>query len=210
MSSSNLMRWSGLAALVGGALLIVSEVLNAALFPAEPGSEVMATDASWFIVQIMGLVALLLIALGLAGLYARQAQETGTLGLIGFVVALSGTLMAFGTLWGEAFLGPFLAEEAPAVMDAEPTGAFAAGVILSVMLYALGWLLFGLASLRARVLPRRASMLLMVGAVLFFVLGVLELPLWTVVQSAAVAWMGYTLWSGTAGESAWTAAEAAT
>jgi hypothetical protein len=202
MVSSNLLRWSGVAALVGGGLLIVSEVLNAALFPAEPGSEVIATDASWFILQILGLVALLLVALGLVGLYARQAQETGNLGLIAFLMAFSGTLMAFGMLWAEPFLGPFLAHEAPAVMDAEPTGTFAAGVILSVMLYALGWLLFGLASLQARVLPRGAAVLLMVGAVIFFILALLELPLWTVVQGAAVAWMGYTLWSGTAAEPA--------
>jgi hypothetical protein len=187
---------------VGGVLLIVSDVLNAALFPAEPGSEVMATDASWFIVQLLSLVALLVIALGLVGLYARQAQEARTLGIIAFLVAFSGTLMAFGLLWSETFLGPFLAEEAPAVLDAEPAGTVAAGAILSLMLFALGWLLFGLASLRAQVHPRGAAMLLMVGAVLFFVLAVLELPLWTVVHSAAVAWMGYTLWSGTATETA--------
>jgi hypothetical protein len=196
------MRWSGLAALVGSVLLVVSDLLNAALFPAEPGSELIATDASWFIVQILILLALVLIALGLIGLYARQAQETGTLGLVAFLVTFSGILMAFGMLWGEPFLGPFLAEEAPAVMDAEPTGTVAAGAILSVMLYALGWLLFGLASLRAQVLPRGAALLLMVGAVLFFILAALELPLWTVVQSVAVAWMGYTLWSGTAAEPA--------
>lgn len=200
MSSSNLMRWSGLAALVGSVLLIASDLLNAALFPAEPGSDLIATNASWFIVQILVLLALVLIALGLVGLYARQAQETGTLGLVAYLVAFSGTLMAFGMLWGEPFLGPFLAEEAPAVLDAEPTGTVAAGVVLSVMLSALGWLLFGLASLRAQVLPRGAALLLIVGAVLFFVLTMLELPLWSVVQSAAVAWMGYTLWSDTAAE----------
>ena len=32
MSSENLIRWSGLAAVVGGVLLIVSDLLNAALF----------------------------------------------------------------------------------------------------------------------------------------------------------------------------------
>jgi hypothetical protein len=201
MSSSNLMRWSGLAALVGGVLLVVSDVLNAALFPSEPGSDVMTTG-SWFVVQIVGLVALALVSLGLVGLYARQAEQTGSLGMIAFVVAFSGTLMALGMLWGESFLGPFLAEEAPAVLDAEPTGTVASGVVLSVILVGLGWLLFGLTSLQARVLPSGAAVLLMVGAVLFFVLGLLELPLWTVVLGAAVAWMGYALWSGTVSEPA--------
>jgi hypothetical protein len=208
MSSSDLMRWSGLAAVAGGVLAVVSDVLNAVFYPGEPGSEVMTTG-SWFIVQIVTLAALVLIGLALVGLYARQAEQTGWLGLIAFVVAFSGTFMAFGLLWGEPFLGPFLAEEAPAVLDAEPTGTVAAGAILSVALFALGWFLFGLASLQAGVLPRGASVLLMVGAVLFFIMGSLELPLWTVVLAAGVAWMGYALWSGSASEPA-RMAEAAT
>lgn len=195
MSSSNLIRWGGLAALVGGALLAVSDILNAALFPGEPGSEVMATS-SWFLVQILGLVALLLIALGLVALYARQAEQAGTLGLIAFVMDFSGTVMMFGLLWGEPFLGPMLAEEAPEVLNIEPTGTLVAGVMLALVLFALGWLLFGLVSLRAGVLPRGAAALMMVGAVLFFILALLELPLGSLVLDAAVAWMGYALWSG--------------
>jgi hypothetical protein len=206
MSSSNLIRWSGLAALVGGVLVVVSEVLDAALFPGEQGSGAMATS-SWFIVQILGLVALVLITLGLVGLYARQAEQAGSLGLIAFLVAFSGTLMTFGLLWGEPFLGPMLAKEAPEVLDADPSGTLAAGIILTLVLFALGWLLFGLASLRAGVLPRGAALLLMVGAVLFFVVSLLEFPGSTIVVGAALVWMGYALWSGT-GEPALTAAAA--
>jgi hypothetical protein len=155
----------------------------------------MATS-SWFLVQILGLVALLLIALGLVALYARQAEQAGTLGLIAFVMDFSGTVMMFGLLWGEPFLGPMLAEEAPEVLNIEPTGTLVAGVMLALVLFALGWLLFGLVSLRAGVLPRGAAALMMVGAVLFFILALLELPLGSLVLDAAVAWMGYALWSG--------------
>ena len=192
MSSSNLMRWSGLAALVGGVLLIGFEVLNVALFPGEHGSEVMATG-SWFIVQIMGLVGMVLVTLGLVGLYARQAGQTGSLGLIGFVMAFSGMFMVFGLAWGEPFLGPMIAEEAPELLEIEPSGALVAGLLVTLLLVGLGWLLFGLASLRAGVLPRGAAVLLMVGAVLFVVLALLELPLWSVVLGAAVAWIGVAL-----------------
>jgi hypothetical protein len=202
MSASDLMRWSGLAAFVGGALVIVYDVGNAALFPGQHGSEVM-TSSTWFIVQLLGLLGLALIALGLVGLYASQAEETGSLGLIAFVAALGGTLMLFAVVWSEAFMGPFLAEATPNVIDAEPSGAFLFGLMLSFVLPALGWLLFGLASLRASVLPRGAAVLLMVGAVLFLVLVLLDLPLSASVLGAAVLWMGYTLWSG-AGEPTWT------
>ena len=196
MSSSNLIRWSGLSALLGGALIIVFDVINAVLFPGEQGGQVMLTS-SWFIVQILGLVALGLIPLGLVGLYACQVQRAGTLGLIAFVIAFGGMLMIFGLSWGEPFLGPLVATEAPGLLSAEPSGALAVGSILSIVLFALGWLLFGLASLRAGVLPRTAAILLIVGALLSFILTSLNLPLWSVVLGAAVIWMGYALWSGT-------------
>jgi hypothetical protein len=196
MSSSNLIRWSGLSALVGGALMIASDVINAVLFPGEQGSQVMLSS-TWFIVQILGLVGLALITLGLVGLYAYQAQQAGTLGLIAFAITFAGMLMVFGLLWGEPFLGPLVAEQAPGLLSAEPSGALAVGSILSLVLFALGWLLFGLASLRAGTLPRGAAVLLIVGALLSFVLTSLDLPLWSVVLGAAVIWMGYALWSGT-------------
>jgi hypothetical protein len=130
-------------------------------------------------------------------LYAYQAQQAGTLGLIAFVITFAGMLMVFGLLWGEPFLGPLVAEQAPGLLSAEPSGALAVGSILSLVLFALGWLLFGLASLRAGTLPRGAAVLLIVGALLSFVLTSLDLPLWSVVLGAAVIWMGYALWSGT-------------
>lgn len=200
MSSSNLVRWSGLAALAGGVLVIASDVLNAALFSDKQSSEVMLTSA-WFIVQILGLVALALITIALMGMYLHQVQQAGVLGLIAFVIAFSGMLMVFGLSWSEYFLGPMIAKAAPELLEAEPSATLAAGSILSMVLFALGWLLFGLASLRARVLPRGAAVLLTVGALISFVLTSLDLPLWSVVLGIAVAWMGYVLWSGT-GESA--------
>jgi hypothetical protein len=195
MSSSNLIRWSGLAALVGGVLIFISDVLNAVLFPSEPGSAIMLTSI-WFIVQLLGLLALVFIGLGLVGLYTCQAQRAGILGLISFVITFSGILMVFGLLWGESFLGQLVAEQAPGLLGAEPSGVLAVGSILSIVLFVLGWFLFGLASLRAKVLPRGATFLMILGALLFFVLSSLDLPLWSLVLAAALTWMGYALWSG--------------
>lgn len=57
---------------------------------------------------------------------------------------------------------------------------------------ALGWLLFGLATLRTGIYPRLASVLTMIGAPLTW----LPLPLSGVPFSVAVAWIGYALFSG--------------
>jgi hypothetical protein len=201
MSSTNLIRWSGLAALVGGILLAVLSILESVLFGSQPDSEVVASSA-WIIVEVAWIVAALLIILGLVGLYARQAEQAGSLGLIAFLVALAGTVMVSGIDWSAAFMAPWFAETAPELVDAEPTGVFLAGLLLSLVLLALGYFLFGLASLQARMLPRGAAVLLMVGAVLIVVMGFLESGFDVVVLGAALAWMGYALWSGTAAEPA--------
>lgn len=194
MSSSNLMRWSGLAALVGGGLFIILDALESMLFGSQPSGEAAATSA-WIIVQGAFLAAAVLIALGLVGLYVRQAQQTGTLGLLAFVVTFAGMMMTAGSSWSETFFGAWLAEAAPELLEAEPAGAFVAGLLLTFALFAIGWLLFGLASFRAEVLPRGAAVMLMIGAVLFPALGILEIPFAGLAFGAAVAWMGYALWS---------------
>ena len=121
MSSSNLIRWSGLAALVGAVLLVVLDVTEFVLFSGQPESVAAATNA-WVVVQVSFMASTVLVILGLTGLYARQAEQAGTLGLIGFLVALTGEVMIAGDDWGAAFLAPWLAETAPEVMDAEPSG----------------------------------------------------------------------------------------
>jgi hypothetical protein len=195
MRSENLIRWGGLAAITGGVLIIIYDVLDATVFAGEHTSE-MLTSGSWLLVQILGLAAILLIALASVGLYVRQARQTESLGLIGFVLAFVGTIMVFGVQWSEAFMGPMMAEEAPEILTVEPSGAFLIGISLTFLLFAIGWLILGLATIRGGVFPRGAGVLLSVGGVLFFILAFLELPLWTVILSVAIIWMGYGLWSG--------------
>ncbi len=97
-----------------------------------------------------------------------RGTELGLLGLFGFVVAFSGTVMAVGGLWSNVFvassLAHALASEAVGLMAAAPPKALSAGFTLSYGLVAVGWFVFGLAALRVRVYPRAAAALLIVGA----------------------------------------------
>jgi hypothetical protein len=195
MSSSNLIRWSGLSSVIGGILLILYDILEIVLFAGEHGSKVMITG-TWFIVQIVILIGIVFLTLGLVGLYTRQAEQAGSLGIISFLLAFAGTMMMFGEIWSESFLGPIVAEEAPALLDAEPSGMLVFGVLLAFVLFPLGYLLFGFASLQTKILPRGAAALLMVGSVVAFVLLFLEVPFALILMGAALVWMGYSLWSG--------------
>ena len=78
MAASNLLRWSGLAALVGSVLIVVANVV-AFLGGVNAGT---ISRGVYFLVASLFLPGLGLVLLGLVGLYASRAQATGALGLI--------------------------------------------------------------------------------------------------------------------------------
>ncbi len=184
MSSSNLIRWGGLAAMLAGALLVVAALLDLAVDPGEPVS-VTATTGVYAFQSAVNLLAVVLLLIGLVGLYARQSEAAGLLGLVGFLVAFLGTALATGFRWAILFMAPSLAVAAPGFLNEGPPPGF----FLMLITFAVGWLLFGVATLRARVYPRAPAITLIVGAVL----SLFPLPLVDIVLAAAVAWMGYVL-----------------
>jgi hypothetical protein len=186
MKPSNLIRWSGLAAMMGGALFVVGDLLGLTLGGDFAES---ADTATFFAQQILFLLGAVLVLGGLVGLYVRQAEAAGTLGLVGFLVAFLGTALIAGLSWTQAFIVPFLAAESPALLGTEPLGS-----ILSFITFTVGWLVFGVAVLRAGVYPRAAAILLIIGAVLPFVGFIL--PASAFVFGIAVAWLGFILFSG--------------
>lgn len=195
MSSSNLIRLGGLAAVVGGVLFVLAELLYLVV-GMSPSAENFSSGSA--IVQgVLFLLGGVLLLGGLLGLYTARSENLGTLGLVGFLVAFVGTALTVGNFWDSAFTVPALAEEAPALVEAGPPPLVMFGIVVSFALLAVGWLLLGLASLRSRAYPRWAAVLLMVGAVLAF----FPLPFSMVPFGVAVAWMGSSLLSGGASES---------
>ncbi len=186
MSSSSLIRWAGLAALSSGVLSAIGDLLGLVVDLENPLS---ATTASYTIVFFLYLLSTALLLLGLVGLYTSQSQAAGILGLVGFLVAFLGTVLLVGALWFELFITPALAEQAPELVGAE---LGLPGFILMVLFGAVGWVLFGVTTLRAGVYPRWAAVLLIVGGVLAF----FPLPLAGIIFSVAVAWLGFILFMG--------------
>ena len=128
------------------------------------------------------------VLLGLCGLYVRQSEAAGVLGLIGFLVAFLGTVLIGGLGWAGAFIVPALADVAPEFLDVGPPPGF----FLTLVTFGVGWLLFGIATLLARVYPRTPPILLLIGAVI----AVFPLPFTVIVLAIAVAWLGFALFAG--------------
>ena len=95
MPSSELIRWSGLAAILAAVLLSVGALLNIAT-ETENLSE-SATTAPYAFTWLLYLLGGVLLLLGLVGLYARQSEAAGILGLVGFFVAFLGTALLVGS-----------------------------------------------------------------------------------------------------------------
>lgn len=178
-----------MAAIVAGVMLLIAEFLELLpAFDAYPFSELALTGLFIF-QQALYLLGLILLSIGLVGLYAHQWRAAGLLGVVGFLAALVGTVFFTGFFWANIFVAPALAAGAPEFLD---QGGRFPGFFLSLLIYVLGWLLFGLASLKARVHPLAPVIVLIVGAAL----DLLAAPLSGLVIDAAFVWLGFSLLLG--------------
>ena len=149
-----------LAMLTGAGFVLAQIVLKLTLVPSDRA----ATIANpWFAgAQVAYFGAFCLLLLTLVGLYALQADRAGRFGLVAFVAAVVGTMALSGDHWFDTFAGPWIIANDPELAN-HPSGWIVAGAFASYALFAVGWVLFGLASLRARVFPLIASIGVIVG-----------------------------------------------
>ncbi len=162
ITSSNVIRWSGLAAMASGLIYVAIQPIH----PTDILSSV--TTTQWAIVHYLSLTMDFLGLLGMAGLYARQVEKSSWLGLAGYLLFSLFYALALAFHFLEAFISPALATEAPkfvagllGMVTGTPSevslGAIPAGYGLLGVTYLLGGVLFGIATFRAGILPRWAG-----------------------------------------------------
>ncbi len=149
---------------VAAPLIAVFSIGVGAPLYADDLSEAAATGR-FVLANATALAVLLLLALALVALHRRQAAAFGRFGHVAFAMALVGTAMAVGGTWDQVFAVPHLADEAPAVLDAGASGSLLVGYLLSYLALAVGWALFAIATLRAKVLSKAGAIVLLIGAI---------------------------------------------
>jgi hypothetical protein len=166
MVQSPLSRLAGPFALSAGGLFIAAQVLLFATL--EPLNKLATVQKPLFAVAQVGyFLGFCVLLLALFAAYEWQSARTGSFGVIAFCAAVIGTMFLAGDLWFDTFAGPWIITAAPNVAET-PTGSVVAGAFVSYALFAIGWVLFGLSSLRARVFPRLISVGIMVGGAVGF------------------------------------------
>ena len=203
MSSTTLYRLSGGTLIIGSLLILINTVLSSVLFPGHSSTPQQVVSLPWQLVILSVLIGSLLFVIGLPGMYLRQASRAGTLGLVGFILLFLGILLQ-GTVFStvQIIILPFLAQKAPHLTggNSMPFSAFLL-LIVSGLMYMVGAILLGIATIRTHVFPRWAGILIVVSGIAFL-LTLLPLPdvfstiletIAFIALSVAFLWCGYML-----------------
>jgi hypothetical protein len=143
VSSSNLIRWGAIAALIGGVLYVLTGIMS--LFA--PQEEVLDSFTD-YLIEVLFVLALVGTLVAIAGLHVLQKERYGRLGAAGFLTAFVGYVL-------------LLVAAATTIL----TGREALDIIflLGSLVALVGLTLLGAMTLRARVLPKWCGVLLIGG-----------------------------------------------
>ena len=145
MSSSTLLRLSGISLILASLLFTLAELVPV-LFRDLTSR---ATDQMSILVLSLSLFGKLLLFLGFPGLYARQAHRAGKLGLVGFVIII--VALAYDVVWFPRLefilmqIAIFLEPPFPSALS--PQLGSVISFLIGFVFLRVGLILFGIATL---------------------------------------------------------------
>jgi hypothetical protein len=173
MSRTVLYKIAAVALVVGAALAAVGNLLGP-----QGGARAAVASVTYYPAAVAVLLGGLLTMAGLPAIYLRQRVESGVLGFVGIVCVLaSGMLLTVGFPLIQILIFPWIATMniSNKALNEGPT-AFTIFFAIASALVSIGGVLFGVATIQARIFPRRLGIGFIVLAGASFVLGFLSIP----------------------------------
>ena len=160
-------RHAGWLSIMTGALFLIAQTV---MWTFDQSQNLETSQDPVFIgAKIILLAGFIVLMFALIAIYGLQASRAGRLGVAAFALAIVGTMMLAGDLWFESFAIPWLAAGPGAQgLTSAPSVIMGLGAIASYILFAAGWALFGIASVRARVFPLPISIAIILGGIAGF------------------------------------------
>lgn len=182
MNATQLFRASSAAAVIGGSGIVLLDVAQ------------IASEVPRRTVGLAEIPITLAVLFGLPGLYVRQAARAGYLGLLAFALTFAAVALGIGHYYMVAFVEAGIGTSWP---EAAEVARDSSRIMMpfEFLAFVLGWLLFGIATLRAGLFPRLAAILLIVGILLVLARAFLPLPgpVGGVLMGVSIAWLGVEL-----------------
>ena len=156
MTNRSLFRLGAWSAIVGGVLMALDVIPH--LFVDDTDHPETLGGLAHEVWHVPGIVGIILVLLGLIAIYLRQADKTGGVGLTGFVLLVIGVTL--GAAYSTVFHGLFV----PAIegvqvglfeelLDSTTGAQNVRGIVVQAFGLGIGAILFGIATIRGKVLP---------------------------------------------------------
>ncbi|WP_167046608.1 hypothetical protein [Salinibacterium sp. ZJ454] len=186
--SSPLARAAGPIALVAGLTFAAMDVarLLATDWSVDRLSRMQQTP--FIVANALHFVVFIGLVLALVAVYMRYAESAGALGVVAFCAALIGTMDMAGNMWFDGFAAPWIAATAPEAILAGGSGVLAIGGFSSYVLFALGWIVFGIAGWRARMFPTWVAVVFVIAGLLGYNAGLSPYGIPIGLAMAALGW----------------------
>ncbi|MDP9999430.1 hypothetical protein [Pseudarthrobacter sulfonivorans] len=186
--TSPLARAAGPIALVSGVLFAAVDVARLLAADRSLSRIEMMRQGPFIVTNALYWVVFIGLVLALVSVYFRLGGRARGLGAVAFCFALVGTLDMAGNMWFDGFAGPWIADVAPGAILAGGSGMLAVGGLSSYVLFAIGWVVFGIAGWRSHMFPAWIGVLFVVAGLLGYNAG---LPPYGIPIGLAMATLGW-------------------
>jgi hypothetical protein len=186
--TSPLAKAAGPIALVSGIVFAAVDVARLLAADRSLGRIDMMKQTPFQVTNALYWVVFIGLVLALVSVYFRLGGRAGGLGAVAFCFALVGTLDMAGNMWFDGFAGPWITETAPGAILAGGSGMLVIGGFSSYVLFALGWMVFGIAGWRSGMFPAWVGAVLVVAGLLGYNAG---LPPYGIPIGLAMATLGW-------------------
>jgi hypothetical protein len=183
------------AAIIGGLLLAAGAALTVMPAGHQQFSDQVLTSV-FTAAAALRFSGAILMTWGIISLYLAQADRAGRLGLVAVVACMANMALQAGWMFCDLFAAPSFAHAAPEVLN-NPSGPLTVG-FMAAWLANISFVLLGIATLRARVLPKTAGFALIAAGAITLVPLPADGPVYEVIIGIAFAIAGARALTGAA------------
>lgn len=190
-----LIRWFGAISIIPGIILpIYQQFLHGGRLP----EEIVHRSTAYASAHMLGALCSALLVFGLIAIFMSHRDKVGKLGLIAFIFVLLGQILDSGVLMVDGVMNPLMAAYDPTWSNFNNIiGPAISVLIIAFLAYFIGYILFGIMIIRAKLLPSVIGWMYIIAAPL------MATSFWTPKWVSVIAYAGTGLGTALAGYLLW-------